>query len=503
MLVPEPQRVPEPLRKVIESYGMGRFGVQFGRLIRDKRGIEGLSQDALAEKTDLTKSRISEIETGKIANPQAKTVDALCVALNISREERAACYAPSVSSLPPSLLERLAAHFGRDMPDATENELEAFLITKANEFQEMRARLTELAATDARMSELITAANAAIGEGDFDTADNLLSAAEDVQLQSGTIPALRKQAKLRIERGNAALVNGDIEKAADHFDLSSRYFSGIQVELEAENRHDCVNLLRAYGYRYKSPEALYVARRFLSQNLAIWTQLAHTEKWCQTENALGAVCVRLSEFDSSENVPLHLSEGKGHYENVRSVCSERFLPKMFGTAELDLANIYSNRAAAKTDSDHETNLQMALSLQLSALRFFSQTDDPREWGIIQHNLGCSYIDLSNIRGSEDYSAEDAANAIGHLESSFAVRNPNDSLQYWVASCRSLGEALLNIASYSITKDFTDYLRRASDVLLDAEGKISESDHPHQWSELQKQILRCGEIAAARKDGRTC
>jgi transcriptional regulator with XRE-family HTH domain len=42
------------------------------------------------EKSGLTEARISEIETGKISNPQAKTIDALRVAMNISREERAA-----------------------------------------------------------------------------------------------------------------------------------------------------------------------------------------------------------------------------------------------------------------------------------------------------------------------------------------------------------------------------------------------------------------------------
>jgi hypothetical protein len=31
----------------------------------------------------------------------------------------------------------------------------------------------------------------------------------------------------------------------------------------------------------------------------------------------------------------------GHYEDVRAVCSEEFLPKTFATAELDLANVYS------------------------------------------------------------------------------------------------------------------------------------------------------------------
>jgi transcriptional regulator with XRE-family HTH domain len=80
---------------------MDCFGVLFGRLVREKRGIEGLSQDGLAEKSGLAKARISDIETGKIANPQTRTVDALSVALNISREERAACHASPASDLPP------------------------------------------------------------------------------------------------------------------------------------------------------------------------------------------------------------------------------------------------------------------------------------------------------------------------------------------------------------------------------------------------------------------
>ena|SRR5215216_2219398 len=45
---------------------------------------------------------------------------------------------------------------------------------------------------------------------DFGTADDLLKEAEAVQLQSNTFAALEKQAKLRIERGNAALMSGDV-----------------------------------------------------------------------------------------------------------------------------------------------------------------------------------------------------------------------------------------------------------------------------------------------------
>jgi transcriptional regulator with XRE-family HTH domain len=471
---------------------MVSFGVLFGRLVREKRGIEGLSQDGLAQESDLTKARISEIETGKIANPQTRTVDRLCVALNISREERAACYANTASHLPPRLLENLARHFGHNNPDALEEELETFLKAKAAEFREMRGRLEKMAETEGRISELLKAANAALGEGDFVTTDNLLKEAEAVQLQSNTIEALSKLAELRKERGNAALMSGDVVTGASHFERSSRYFSGVDAALEAENRHECVMLLRYYGYRYESHEALYAARSALQQNLGIWQRENHTEKWCQTKNALGGVSVRLSQFDITENAISHLTDARGHFEDVRALCSEEFLPKSFATASLDLASVYLQRRLVNSNEEYEGNLQFALSLQLSALCFFSKSDDPIAWGILQHNLGCSYIHLSNERTNESKSASDIQNAIRHLELSFEVRDQEDedSLQYWIASCRSLGEALLNMSTYSITKDAGDYVRRASEVLNGAAAKISLSEHPHQWAEIQTQLARC-------------
>jgi transcriptional regulator with XRE-family HTH domain len=472
---------------------MEQFGVTFGRLVREKRGIEGLSQDDLAERSALTKARISEIETGKVANPHARTVDALCVALNISREERARCYAgPDASvatQLPFPLLEKLARHFGRDVPDATEDELVAFLMAKAEEFREMRQRLTALAAPEGRISELINAANAAIGEGEFKTADDLLKEAETVQLQSSTIVVVKRQAQLRIERGNAALVIGDIETAVSHFERSSQYFSGIDEEHEGTNRHECATLLRYYGYRYRSPGALKAAHSLLELNMGIWKKEGRPEKWCQTKIALGGVSTRLSQFDAPENATLHLMDAKRQYEEVRAACADS-APRFFATAGLDLANVLADSRFANSTEEYEDNIKRALGLQLSAIRFISEADDPRSWGILQHNLGCSYINLANVRTDEADSAADIENAIRHLELSFRVRNPEESLQYWVASCRSLGEALVNMSTYSITKDSDRYVRRAFDVLSGAAARISPTEHPHQWAELQTQLAKC-------------
>lgn len=62
------------------------FGELFGKLIKTRRGIEGLTQQKLAVTAfgdESFKTRISELENGRVAHPLPKTVDALAVALNI------------------------------------------------------------------------------------------------------------------------------------------------------------------------------------------------------------------------------------------------------------------------------------------------------------------------------------------------------------------------------------------------------------------------------------
>jgi|GEM_PF-4270133 len=66
------------------------FGAQFGRLVRFRRGIEGITQQELAARAfgdPSLKSRISALESGKIRRPQQRTVDAISVALDIHPSE--------------------------------------------------------------------------------------------------------------------------------------------------------------------------------------------------------------------------------------------------------------------------------------------------------------------------------------------------------------------------------------------------------------------------------
>jgi transcriptional regulator with XRE-family HTH domain len=468
---------------------MEPFGVLFGRLVREKRGVESMSQDALAAATGLTKSRISYIETGKTPNPQTRTVDALCVALNISLDERQRCHAVERAHLPKKLLIKLMRTFGVEMPEATEGELVAFLSLKANELRELQARLEGIASAEGRIADLVSKANAAIGDGDFDIADHFLQEAEAVHLESSTIVAVKRQAQLRLERGNASLLSGDISLAADHFERSSHYFSGIDPVLEADHRLEYSLLLRYYGYRYKNSAALFAAKIALAKNLEIWSKETHTEKWCDTKIALSGVGYRLSEFDAADNSLSHLEYAKVQLEEARSACSEHLLPMQSASIAINLANVYSHPLLSKTTADRVANLSLALELQNTALRLLPQAKEPERWGVLQHNLACSYVAMSKVSAVDADAVVLLNKAIQHADLSFEVRDPVESLQYWIASSRTLADALLTLAERATSEDAAPHIERAHAVLRAAQGRISESDHPHQWAQLQEQLAR--------------
>jgi tetratricopeptide (TPR) repeat protein len=264
----------------------------------------------------------------------------------------------------------------------------------------------------------------------------------------------------------------------------------IEAALEAENRHECATLLHYYGFRYKSLEALYAARSALQQNLGIWRKETQTEKWCQTKNALGGVSVRLSQFDIPENAMSHLADAKGHYEDVRALCSEESLPKIFATAGVDLAHLCSDRRLAKSGEEYARNLQFALKLQLSALRFFSKSSDPTLWGILQHNLGCSYIHFSNERTDESKSAGDIERAIRHLELSFQVRDPENSLQFWKRALkRDDPKAALCAQSHNFRRRMSGYLPSLLRLKLNRFGlppARAGSSHDGHWFKARTQ-----------------
>ena len=90
-----PRRPSLPVQHALRRYGNFRAanvlidGRKFGSLVKRRRGVESLTQQQLAVLAfgdEGRKARISELENGRVPNPQSKTVDALLVSLNFSEK---------------------------------------------------------------------------------------------------------------------------------------------------------------------------------------------------------------------------------------------------------------------------------------------------------------------------------------------------------------------------------------------------------------------------------
>jgi hypothetical protein len=209
-------------------------------------------------------------------------------------------------------------------------------------------------------------------------------------------------------------------------------------------------------------------------------------------NALGAISWRLSQFDAPDNFLMHTAKAKSFYATVRENCSETELPYYYAASGINLASIYSDREFARSEEEYYANLENSLRIQNSALKLILKTDRPVDWGILQHNIGCSYTKFFQLQADKHLSMNLIDEAIHHLELSFQVRDSINMLQYWIASCRSLGEALIERSMHQTNPQAGIDLQSSYDLLSGAASKISEAEHPNQWAEIQKQLSRCAE-----------
>ena len=208
------------------------FGVMFGRLVRQKRAKLGLSQEALAERalgSPLRKAEISRLETGKIENPHAQTLEAIRTVLGISDDEisRMRAEAGAVEDTVQAILGRLAREgqdafitgerlspiltkFGIEQPDAlTAEEQVALLRSKAADYARLRAEIESIDERSTAVGSLKNGARDAIARLDLPEVERLLARVCEIETEI--------VAESKFLRGQNTLLMGDARKAYDCF----------------------------------------------------------------------------------------------------------------------------------------------------------------------------------------------------------------------------------------------------------------------------------------------
>lgn len=330
-----------------------RFGAALGELIHQKRKALGLTQMQLAE--DALGSagktrRISELESGLVANPHPKTIDPIISILGISREELEVCakqtgYEPDKDldrayREARNLIDAVARQFEHNNPDASLAELDEFLRAKAKEWSGLRERIQEIDLSDKNLSNLKSAAVKALAAGHFDKVDLLLSDAERVQ-EDKTLNEVRKHAEIKVARGDNNLLRGNSEVGAKFYLDAANLFVPF-------DENETVSLLEEiasrvyYGSQLSLEPSYLVAVSLLERALSTRPVQESVDKLATINYRLGLLYRSASEV-SVNDTDGHLDRAiKYSRDSVAALATSKDLFQI-ASAKISLANCLSQK----------------------------------------------------------------------------------------------------------------------------------------------------------------
>jgi len=451
------------------------FGQALGELILQKRRMIGLTQTQLAEDAYGTSGktrRISELESGLVANPHPKTIDPIIVALKILPGEIEEC-AKRANRQPDidldrayrearNLIDAISRQFEHSKPSATLAELDEFLRGKAAEWATLRDRIAGIDAPEIAIKKLKESANAALAEGEFAKVDELLAHAEERYQNDRTLAEIRKHAAIRLARGDNSLLSEASEDALTHYKTAAEFFRPFDEREMAEILEETAHRVYEIAKRSLRPY-FHVSEKLLE----ILLELEHIK----SDN---------TRF-SAVNYRLGLSIRNYYLSN----------PKEAGLPALERAISYS-RTAVNFSRNNSTIFQT---------------------GSARINLANTLQDRAKL--NDKNCIDDINESISILkELRSEIRDADDAQALRPYTCNSLGAALLTAIDLNSNADNRDIFNQAldafretleiSEIHSDAENwgaakaniggvlaKMARSDHLNAH---QKEFLRVRAIA---------
>ncbi|MEM6465659.1 MAG: helix-turn-helix transcriptional regulator, partial [Pseudomonadota bacterium] len=378
---------------------MSSFGARYGALVRKYRTADGFSTSELALRAlgDAAKrSRISEIENGKVANPRAETIAAINDVLGIDIEEVEALRAdptprpvPAVEGVPTLLLESLARRFQADHPGGTDSALLKFLEAKGEEYLKLKTEIEALKSTTARMSKVLSEAQALLDEGDFAAAKALILS--PIELQKDR---MREDATLLADMhalaARADLLEGNTEEAEAAFRASADAMMGVDRDAAAHRLRDGFKALYQNGLALGG-DGLHRALSLTDIALTIWTRGIAPENWAMLQNDLAVLCAKIGERGQDTS---WLTRAIAAYEAALEVHTRDALPADWAMTQNNLGEAYRNLAMRQEGQVAIDTLPRAIAALEAALEVCTRKSLPVDWAGIKNNLGNTYIDLA-------------------------------------------------------------------------------------------------------------
>ena len=393
----------------MESYGFGRsFGFQFGLLVKSRRGQEGLTQQQLAVQAfgdERYKSRISDLEKGKIDNPQQKTIDLLKVALDISDELISGIHQEvreeQQRNLPKGLREAIIEAFEIEEKDVSQADLEKLIRYASKQYRKVKYAFEILSNYDSRLENVLAEVERFVNEAKFMEADATLRTAIEMYLGADGANTQRVKSELTVERLRIALLARRFSKALEISEQAINNIPEDRKDFKAQFLDQCANVFSAY-YSKNDSKSRLVAADFWRKTLKYWSQDDFPIKWANSQFKIG---VELVQIGGS-----HLVDAVHALELASDVYKAKDRVDDATVSDFFLLRSLLKKPIAATESNVGWELLSDISNTIKK-RIALETGDALASALVDREIGDHYFLMARLSSSRSDQDEFGARAI--------------------------------------------------------------------------------------------
>ncbi|MCK4207515.1 hypothetical protein J3U99_22410 [Brucella pituitosa] len=475
------------------------FGQALGELILQKRRALGLTQIQLSEdayNTSAKTRRISELESGLVANPHPKTIDPIIVALKITEIEIEAC-AKRAAERPDKELDRayrearnlidaIARQFEHSQPNASLGELDDFLRAKAAEWAALRSRIANIDSSETALSTIREEAATALAEGRFSEVDMLLANAEEGYQHDRTLDEIRKLAAIRIARGDNSLLCGDTGAALLHYKSAAEFFRPFDEKEMAQNLEEMAYRIYETAKRSLQP-TFFIAAALLDILIELDAIKTNPRSFAETSYRLSLVFRNDFLTQNSQNARQALDRAITHARHAASYCGKNADFEV-ASMSINLANCLMDRAKLALGSEISdiTEVISLLEATLANLRGNADTQELRAHAC--NSLGAALLSLRRLDPNVN-STVTTEKALAAFYESVKVSEQHSDAENWSAGKANIGNVLAQMANENeLEKYQANFLRiRAITELQAAAETFSIVAYPFQAADINEAL----------------
>ena len=261
-------------------------------------------------------------------------------------------------------------------------------------------------------------------------------------LDSTTLGGDRNRAALRVARGNALLVLGelkagtnDLAQAIADFMVAREVYTRELAPLDWGIVQKLLGTaLAVFGERETSTEHLERAVRAFQDALEVYTQEQTPLDWASLQNNRGGALLYIGRREASTE---HLEQAIQAFQNVLEVYTQEQTPFDWAMAQNNLggALLYLGEREASTE-----HLEQAIQAFQNALEVYTQEQAPFDWAMTQNNLGAALLYI----GRREASTEHLDQAVQALGGALEIFDSEHAPVDWARAQNNLGNALTTL-----------------------------------------------------------